>query len=271
MNGQEHFYLETQAALAWVDESGRPVRALVDAAPDARCRRSSRACSACARHEVIVQCLRMGGAFGGKETQANAWAAVAALGARKLRRPVRVRLTRAQDMTMTGKRHPFLARFDVGFDGDGQAARRSRSSSSATAAGAWTSARRCWRARCSTSTTATSCPTSRSSGRVCRTHHVSHTAFRGFGGPQGMVVDRGDPRPRRAHAGAAAGRRARAQLLRARATTTHYGQEVRDADRIARIWSELQDQRRLRRAPARDRRVQRAQPAQRSAAWRSRR
>ena len=69
--------------------------ALVDAASRPRRRRSWRACSGLPRHQVTVECLRMGGAFGGKEVQANAWAAVAALGAWKTRRPVRVRLTRA--------------------------------------------------------------------------------------------------------------------------------------------------------------------------------
>ncbi len=122
MNGQEHFYLETQAALAWVDESDHLFVQSSTQHPSEMQEIVARVLGV-RRHEVVVQCLRMGGGFGGKETQANAWAAVAALGARKLRRPVRVRLTRAQDMTMTGKRHPFLARFDVGFDSDGQAAR----------------------------------------------------------------------------------------------------------------------------------------------------
>src|SRR5208282_1762903 len=72
------------------------------------------------RNAVTVECLRMGGAFGGKEVQANPWAAVAALGARKTGRPVRVRLTRALDMALSGKRHPFLARYRVGFDDDGR-------------------------------------------------------------------------------------------------------------------------------------------------------
>ena len=64
---------------------------------------------------MTVECLRMGGAFGGKEVQANAWAGVAALGAWKTRRPVRVRLTRELDMALTGKRHPYLARYSAGF------------------------------------------------------------------------------------------------------------------------------------------------------------
>ena len=76
-----------------------------------------------ARNQVTVECLRMGGAFGGKEVQANPWAAIAALGAWKTKRPVRVRLTRALDMALTGKRHPFLARYSAGFT-ERRAARR---------------------------------------------------------------------------------------------------------------------------------------------------
>ncbi len=76
------------------------------------------------RNQVTVQCLRMGGAFGGKEVQANPWAAIAALGAWKTKRPVRVRLPRALDMALTGKRHPFFARFSAGFEDDGRSARR---------------------------------------------------------------------------------------------------------------------------------------------------
>ena len=85
-----------------------------------RRRKSSRACSGSGRHQVTVECLRMGGAFGGKEVQANTWAAIAALGAWKTRRPVRVRLTRALDMALTGKRHPYLARYRAGFSRDGR-------------------------------------------------------------------------------------------------------------------------------------------------------
>jgi hypothetical protein len=68
----------------------------------------------------MVECLRMGGAFGGKEVQANAWAAIAALGTWKTKRPVRVRLTRALDMALTGKRHPFLTRYRAGFTREGK-------------------------------------------------------------------------------------------------------------------------------------------------------
>src|SRR6185312_9627779 len=113
------FYLETQAALAYFDEADMLTVHSSTQHPAETQEIVARVC-ALKKHDVVVQCLRMGGAFGGKETQANLWAAVAALGARKLQRPVRVRLTRAQDMTMTGKRHPFLARFHVGVGESGK-------------------------------------------------------------------------------------------------------------------------------------------------------
>src|SRR5256885_16156103 len=70
-------------------------------------------------HSVVVECPRMGGGFGGKETQAAMLASLAALAATKTKRKVRVRLNRDQDMMITGKRHPFLAKFRVGFDAEG--------------------------------------------------------------------------------------------------------------------------------------------------------
>ena len=130
----------------------------------------------------------MGGAFGGKETQANCFAAVAALGARKTGRPVRMRFSRRLDMTITGKRHPFLARFAAGFDDDGPLAGRAHPSCTPMAAGASISPRPFWGAPCSTWTTHTTCRRLEVTGFVCKTHKTSQTAFRGFGGPQGMLV-----------------------------------------------------------------------------------
>ena len=236
MNGQEHFYLETQAALAWVDESDSLFVQSSTQHPSETQEIVARVLGV-RRHEVVVQCLRMGGAFGGKEMQANAWAAVAALGARKLRRPVRVRLTRAQDMAMTGKRHPFLARFDVGFAGDGKLLGLALQLFSD---GGWSldlSAPVLTRAMFH----ADNCyflPDVEVTGRVCRTHHVSHTAFRGFGGPQGMVVIE-EILDRVARTLGLAPHVVRERNFYAAGDTTHYGQEVRDADRIRRIWTEL--------------------------------
>ncbi|MEQ1910896.1 MAG: molybdopterin cofactor-binding domain-containing protein, partial [Vicinamibacterales bacterium] len=89
MGGQEHFYLETQASLAWIDESGAMMVHSSTQHPAETQEVVARVLGQ-PRHAVTVECLRMGGAFGGKEVQANAWAAIAALGAWLTRRPVSV-------------------------------------------------------------------------------------------------------------------------------------------------------------------------------------
>src|SRR5215510_14169927 len=119
IGGQEHFYLETQSSIAWLDESGGVMVESSTQHPSETQEIVARALGL-ARNKVTVGCLRMGGAFGGKEVQANPYAAIAALGAWKTRRPVRMRLPRVLDMVLTGKRHPFLARFTAGFDNDGR-------------------------------------------------------------------------------------------------------------------------------------------------------
>jgi xanthine dehydrogenase large subunit len=238
LGGQEHFYLETQAAIAWMDESGSVFVQSSTQHPSETQEIVARVLGV-AKHGVIVQCLRMGGAFGGKEVQANAWAAVAAVGATTLGRPVRVRLTRAQDMTLTGKRHPFLARFRAGFDDQGIVTALklelfsdggwSLDLSAPILSRALFHADNCYHLR-----------DVEIVGRVCRTNRVSHTAFRGFGGPQGMVVieDIVDRIARRLGLPA---HEVRARNFYRPGDTTHYGQPVRDADRIERIWGELQE------------------------------
>ena len=238
LNGQEHFYLETQAALAWVDESGSVFVHSSTQHPSETQEVVARVLGR-AESEVVVQCLRMGGAFGGKEVQANAWAAVAALAAVKLKRPVRVRLTRYQDMVMTGKRHPFLARFSVGFGGDGALLGLkidlwsdggwSLDLSAPILMRAMFHVDNCYRL-----------PHVEVAGRVCRTNHVSHTAFRGFGGPQGMVVIE-DILDRVARHLGLPPHEVRSRNFYRPGDETHYGQPVRDAERITRIWDSLRE------------------------------
>ena len=119
IGGQEHFYLETQCAISWLDETGGMALHCSTQHP-AETQDIVARVLGIARNQVMVECLRMGGAFGGKEVQANAWAAIAALGTWKTKRPVRVRLTRALDMALTGKRHPFLTRYTAGFTREGR-------------------------------------------------------------------------------------------------------------------------------------------------------
>jgi xanthine dehydrogenase large subunit len=236
IGGQEHFYLETNCAIARLDETGGVV---VDSSTQhpAETQEIVSRVLGLERNRVTVQCVRMGGAFGGKEVQANPWAAVAALGAWKTRRPVRVRLTRALDMALTGKRHPFFARFQVGFEGDGRlrALRLELYSD-----GGWSldlSDPVLWRAlfHCDN---AYLIPALDATGYVCRTHKTSQTAFRGFGGPQGMIVIE-DVMDRVARTLGLAPDVVRERNFYREGDVTHYGQTVKDAGRMPRIWSEL--------------------------------
>ena len=184
--GQEHFYLETQAAWAEAGEEG-------SVTVNSSTQHPSEIQAIVAevlhqpRHKVVVQAPRMGGGFGGKETQGNAFAAIVALAAVKTGRPVRVQLDRDLDMTLTGKRHPFQAKFSVGHDRDG---RLLALHAELVSDGGWS---------LDLSTpindralfhidNAYYIPAVFVTGRVAKTNVTSHTAFRGFGGPQGMIV-----------------------------------------------------------------------------------
>jgi xanthine dehydrogenase large subunit len=236
IGGQEHFYLETMCAIARLDETGGVV---VDSSTQhpAETQEIVARVLGIPRSQVTVQCVRMGGAFGGKEVQANPWAAVAALGAWKTKRPVRVRLPRSLDMALTGKRHPFFARFKAGFEGDG---RLRAVQLELYSDGGWSldlSDPVLWRAlfHCDN---AYLIPALDATGYVCRTHKTSQTAFRGFGGPQGMIAIE-DILDRVARTLGLRPEAVRERNFYREGDVTHYGQAVKDASRMARIWNEL--------------------------------
>ncbi len=184
--GQEHFYLETHCSIAQVDESGQ---VFVQCSTQHPSETQEVVAHVLGRpsHAVTVQCLRMGGGFGGKEMQPHGLAAVAALGAVLTGRPVRLRLSRAQDMTMTGKRHGFHTQWRAAFDDDGGLLALD---ATLTSDGGWSldlSEPVMARALCHVDN-AYWIPHVRVNGRVAQTHKTSQTAFRGFGGPQGMLV-----------------------------------------------------------------------------------
>ena len=136
---------------------------------------------------VVVNVRRMGGGFGGKESQMNLFCAVAALGAKKLNRPVKIRPDRDQDMTATGKRHDFVIDYDLGFDEDGRiqvvdSQFAARCGYSSDLSGPVTD-RALFHAD-----NAYYYPNVRLTSRPQKTNTVSNTAFRGFGGPQGAVA-----------------------------------------------------------------------------------
>ena len=113
--GQEHFYLETQAAWAERDDEGG-VHIMSSTQHPSEIQTIVSEVLHLPRHKIVVEAPRMGGGFGGKETQGNTPAALVALAAMKTGRPVRVQFDRDVDMALTGKRHPFWSKFEIGFD-----------------------------------------------------------------------------------------------------------------------------------------------------------
>ncbi|WP_107772517.1 xanthine dehydrogenase molybdopterin binding subunit [Nocardioides sediminis] len=236
MAGQEHFYLETQASLALVDEGGQ-VFVQSSTQHPSETQEIVAHVLGLANHEVTVQCLRMGGGFGGKEMQPHGFAAVAALGATLTGRPVRLRLSRAQDMTMTGKRHGFHAQWRAGFDGDG---RLVALEATLTSDGGWSldlSEPVLARALCHVDN-AYWIPHVLLHGRVARTHKTSQTAFRGFGGPQGMMVVE-DVLGRCAPLLGLDPVELRRRNFYVDGQSTPYGQPVRHASRIVAAWDQV--------------------------------
>jgi xanthine dehydrogenase large subunit len=186
IGGQEQFYLEGQVAYAVPQEDGGMLVYSSTQHPGEVQLVVAHALGVGA-HRVLVECRRMGGAFGGKETQAALPAAAAAVMARHTGRPVKLRYDRDDDFAITGKRHDYLVEYDVGFDGAGRILGldlmfASRCGFSADLSGPVNDR---------TVMHADNCyflPSVRIVSHRCKTHTQSNTAFRGFGGPQGMMA-----------------------------------------------------------------------------------
>ncbi|TDD24666.1 xanthine dehydrogenase molybdopterin binding subunit [Kribbella turkmenica] len=234
--GQEHFYLETHSALSLVDENGQIFVQSSTQHPSETQEIVAHVLGV-PSHEVTVQCLRMGGGFGGKEMQPHGFAAIAALGATLTGRPVRLRLNRTQDITMSGKRHGFHSAWRAGFDDDGHLIALD---ATLTADGGWSldlSEPVLARAMCHIDNSYR-IPNVRVDGRIAKTNKTSQTAFRGFGGPQGMIVVEdilGRCAPMLGYDGTELRRR---NLYRV-GDTTPYGQPVRHADRLESCWTQV--------------------------------
>ncbi len=239
IGGQEHFYLEGQIALAIPADDGsvlvhsstqhpsevQHVVARVLGIPDSF---------------VICQVRRMGGGFGGKETQATQWAVIAALAARFTGRACKFRLDRDADMAMTGKRHDFAVEYAVGYDADGRMRGINLDLDARCGCSADCSIGVVDRAMFHADN-AYFLPQYRIHSRRVKTNTVSNTAFRGFGGPQGMMaIERVidviawqlgiDPLDVR-----------KANLYRTGGDVTPYGQTVEDHDVALRLIEELED------------------------------
>mgnify|MGYP003136630723 FL=1 len=186
IGGQDHMYLEGQIAFAIPGEDDDVVVHCSTQHPSEAQHMVAHVLGV-PSNAVTVNVRRMGGGFGGKESQMNLFCVVAAMAAKKWNRAVKIRPDRDQDMTATGKRHDFVVDYDVGFDDDGRIH----------------AVQSCFAARCGYSSDLSGPVTDRAlfhadnayfyphvrlTSRPMKTNTVSNTAFRGFGGPQGVVA-----------------------------------------------------------------------------------
>ncbi|GGF63456.1 xanthine dehydrogenase molybdopterin binding subunit [Paracoccus acridae] len=186
IGGQDHFYLEGQIAMA-VPGEDEDVTINVSTQHPSEVQHMVAHVLGCQNNAVVVNVRRMGGGFGGKETQMNLFSCVAAIAAKRWNRAVKIRPDRDDDMTATGKRHDFVVDYEVGFDDDGRIR----------------AVQGDWYARCGFSADLSGPVTDRAlfhcdnayyypdvrvSSHPMKTNTVSNTAFRGFGGPQGVIV-----------------------------------------------------------------------------------
>lgn len=185
-NGQEHLYIETQGAYALPQENNSIKVYSSTQAPTAVQRAISRELGL-PMHQVEVEVNRLGGGFGGKEDQANTWAALCALAAQLLKKPVKYALHRMEDMAMTGKRHPYSSDFKIGLNADLKIIAYEVTLYQNAGAVADLSPAVLERSlfHC---TNTYYIPNVKATAYSCRTNLPPNTAFRGFGGPQGMFV-----------------------------------------------------------------------------------
>ncbi|MFM9268903.1 xanthine dehydrogenase molybdopterin binding subunit [Halomonas elongata] len=186
VGGQEHFYLEGQACLV-VPSEDEGVMVYTSNQHPSETQKLVAEVLGIPFHAVTMEMRRMGGGFGGKETQASPWACIAAIIARRTGRAAKLRLPRAEDTRATGKRHPFHNRYRLGFDERGVLAGGeitvigdcgySPDLSDAVVDRAMFHADNAY-----------SLGDARVTGHRARTNTASNTAFRGFGGPQGMMI-----------------------------------------------------------------------------------
>lgn len=185
-NGQEHLYIETQGAYAVPAENGA-IRVYSSTQGPTAVQRAVCRVTGLPMHQVEVDVQRLGGGFGGKEDQANAWACICAVATQLTKRPVKYALHRMEDMRMTGKRHPYSSDYKIGLDKDLKIIAYQVTFYQNAGASADLSPPVLERTlfHC---TNSYFIPNVTATAYSCRTNLPPNTAFRGFGGPQGMFV-----------------------------------------------------------------------------------
>ena len=186
VNGQEHLYIETQGAYTLPTEGGG-LKVYSSTQGPTAVQRAIAKVTGLPMHQIEVDVTRLGGGFGGKEDQANAWAALCAVGTQLTKRPVKYALNRMEDLRMTGKRHPYSADYQIGLDKNLKIVAYDVTFYQNAGAAADLSPAVLERTlfHC---TNAYFIPHVSAIAYSCRTNLPPNTAFRGFGGPQGMFV-----------------------------------------------------------------------------------
>jgi len=185
-NGQEHLYLETQGTYAIPMENGN-IKVISSTQGPTSVQKIVAQVLGVAMHKIEVDVIRLGGAFGGKEDQATPWAVMAAVAVQHLKKPVKLILNRHDDLRMTGKRHPYDSTFTIGLDEDLKIIAYDvtflQNSGAAADLSPAIAERTLFHA-----TNSYFIPNVSSIVHSCKTNLPPNTAFRGFGGPQGMFV-----------------------------------------------------------------------------------
>ncbi|MDQ8205461.1 molybdopterin cofactor-binding domain-containing protein [Pelagicoccus sp. SDUM812003] len=235
--GQEHLYLETNRSRAIPLEDGQ-LKVFASTQSPSATQKTIASVLGLPMNKVEVDVKRLGGGFGGKEDQATHWAVMASLAAYALKKPVQIVLSRPDDMRMTGKRHPYKQDYKIGLDPEGRIL--AYEVSHYQNSGAFMDLSNPVLERtCMHSSNAYSIPNIRIRAVPCRTNLPSNTAFRGFGGPQGMfplevAIEK-----------AAAGLGVPPDWIQERNLARegyvfHYGQTLED-DRLKRAWDEAKE------------------------------
>ncbi|XP_052183749.1 xanthine dehydrogenase 1-like isoform X2 [Diospyros lotus] len=187
VGGQEHFYLEPQSSLVWTMDGGNEVHMVSSTQAPQKHQKYVSHVLGLPMSKVVCKTKRIGGGFGGKETRSAFLAAAASVPAYLLKQPVKITLDRDVDMMITGQRHSFLGKYKVGFKNDGKVLALDLEIYNNAGNSLDLSLAILDRAMLH-SDNVYEIPNVKIKGRVCFTNFPSNTAFRGFGGPQGMLI-----------------------------------------------------------------------------------
>lgn len=226
MGGQEHFYLETQATVAIPKPEDGEMEIWSSTQNPSETQTYVAQVTGVAANKIVSRVKRMGGGFGGKETRSFQLAGICAVAAKKSKRPVRCMLNRDEDILTSGQRHPFLARWKVAVNKDGKIqgldadvyanAGHTQDLSGAVVERSLTHIDGCYKI-----------PNIQVRGRLAKTNTVSNTAFRGFGGPQGMFIAETFMEEVADHLGMPVERLREINMYEPH-QTTHFDQELKD-------------------------------------------